>query len=299
MKLYIKYLILFIILLMINGCDKPAPTELIQEDESPLEVEVITKDAEDEFYSNDSSGVAVDDLNRFVNIIAVSGIKITSGNTTINASYAQAIFFDRNRPFHRRGQVLTYHTRLLGDVQFNNVQAQLNPFIIRYKDGNIHNEINLGFKHVLNSLFPGQDFNYEFNSSVTFNLDFFPIFGGSSVGFDIPTPPEITGTLTFEGNRGSNSLRAILKWDGKYHSKFEIIIGASVSRNEKVFPLFRLKTKDDGELIIPPNLINRIPREFNNIVFSFVRKIESHHEGNNNDLYVLSQSIHSIVVDIP
>jgi hypothetical protein len=300
MKLFTKYLIFLIIILIINGCDKPASTELIQKEEEPLSVEVITKDTDDEFYIIDSSGVVVDDLNRFVNVITVSGIKISNENTTINTSFAQAIFFDRSRPIYRRNErLLTYHTRVLGDVQFNNVPAELKPLNIRYKDGSITNEINLGFRHVLNSLISGQSFNYDFSSSVAFNIDFFPLFGGASLGFDIPTPSEITGKLRFEGNRVNNSLRAVLRWNGEHHSKFEIIIGASINRNEKVFPLFRLRTKDDGELIIPPNLINRIPHRFNNIVFSFVRKIESHHEGNNNDLYVLSQSIHSLVVDIP
>lgn len=294
MKTFTKYFILLITLLIINGCDKPAPTELIQEEEEPLTVEVITKGSDDEFYSADSSGVVVDDLNRFVNIISVSGIKITTEESTINTSYAQAIFFDTNRPIRRNGRILTYHTRVFGDVQFNDFPAQLIPLIIRYKDGDSTSVVSLGFKHVQ------ENFNYEFNSSVMFNIDFFPIIGGNSVEFNIPTPSEITGSLRFEGNRGNNSLRAILSWNGEEsHSKFEIIVGASVGRNEKVFPLFRLKTRDDGKLIVPRNLINRIPREFNNVVFSLVRKIESHHQGNNNDLYVLSQSIHSLVVDIP
>ncbi|HSP88064.1 MAG TPA: hypothetical protein VLN45_08010 [Ignavibacteriaceae bacterium] len=293
MKLFIKYLILLVIFSLVNGCDKPAPTELIEDD---FEVEVITKDTEDEFYTADSSGV-IENLNRFVNIITVSGLKITTETSTINGSYAQAIFFDRNNPVFRNGRLLIYNTRILGDVKFNNIQASLRPFIVRYRVGNNHNEINIGRRHVLNSFIQGEDFNFQYNSTVNFNLDFFPIFGGGSVNFIIPTLSEINGSVIFESNNGNSE--AILRWNKENYQKFEIIIGASGGNSEKVFPLFRLKTKDDGELIVPENLINRIPPRFNKLVFTLVRKFESHHPGNNNDLYVLSQSTHSLVVDIP
>ncbi len=298
MKLFTKYIIIFISFLIVNGCDKPAPTELTH-DEEQIEVEVITKDTNDEFYKADSSGV-VEDLNRFVNIISISGIKITSGPTTIITAFAQAIFFDRSRPIHRgNGKLLAYHTRVLGSAKFNDVEAKLFRYAINYKDGDVVKEVNLGFRHVLNSLFPGQDFNYQFNSSVAFNFDLLPIFGGNSFGFDIQTPSEITGNVRFEGNRRDNTLKAILRWNGEHHPKFEIIVGASVDSSRIVFPLFRLKTNDDGELVIPPNLINRIPSWFDKVVFSLVRKIDFYNEGNDNDLYILSQSIHSLVINIP
>ncbi len=300
MKIFTKYFILLIPLLLFAGCDKPAPTELTMKDEQ-LDVELLTKDTNDEFYTSDSSGV-VDDLKKFTNVVTVSGIKITKGDQTYNAAFAQAIFFDKNSKVHSPdGRLLGFKTRLLGNVQFNGIDSRLAEYRIRFTNRNngVHRDTLLGYRHVLNSLFPQQDFNYEFNSSVTFNIDFLPLFGGNSFTFDIPTPSEITGSVRFEGTRRNNTLRAILTWNAMHHQNFEIILGASTSNNEMIFPLFRLRTKDDGELIIPASLINRIPQRFKTIVINIVRKEESHHEINNNDLYVLSQSIHSLVVDIP
>ena len=299
MKKIKTYFLLVLFGFVYYGCDKPAPTQLTQDDEEQLEVEILAKDTDDEFYSSDSSGV-VDDLTGYANIITVSGIKITRGFATINTAYAQAIFFDRNLPVYSPdGKLLLgFNTRLLGNVQFNSVSTRPIPFRIKYRNRNngMHRDTLLGFRHVLNSIFQNQDFNYRYNSSVEFQLN--PILG-STTSFNIPTPLEVTGNVRLEGRRTNNTLRAILEWDGKHHSKFEVILGASVRNSETVFPLFRLRIKDDGELVIPFELINRIPKRFDKFVFSFVRKIDYHYRENENDLFILSQSIHSIIIDIP
>jgi hypothetical protein len=298
MKIFIKYCFILSLFLIINGCDKPAPTELVQEEEE-LEVEVLTKDTNDEYYTADSSGV-VDDLKRHANVISISGIKRTRGDETSYSAYAQAIFFDRDNPVRRgNGKLLGYKTRILGDVLFNNVPARINLYNLRFKEGNDLQEVNLGFRHVLNSYFPDQDFNYQYNSSVNFQLDLAPIFGGNSINFVIPTPSEITGSIKFEGKREAGTLRAVLNWNGESHSKFEIILGAQIKNSQRFFPLFRIRTRDDGELVIPSHLINRIPAEFDNVVIGFVRKLEQRVQNRNGELYILSQSIHNLVLDIP
>lgn len=298
MKLFKTYLISFISLLVISGCDKPAVTELTQEDEQQLQVEVLAKDTNDEYYSADSSGV-VDDLNSYANVVTLSGIKITKGSTTVNTAFAQTIFFDRNKPVLRRnGRLLAYRTRILGTAKFNGVEAKSVPYTIRYNEEGTVQEITLGFKHILNSYFQRQDFDYHYNSSVVFGFNF--LLGlGSSFNFDIPTPPEITGSVRIEGKRNNNTLKARLEWDAKNYPGFQIIVAASVSGSDRVFPLFRLKTKDDGELVIPTELINQIPPRFNEFMIYFIRRTEFHIERNNNDFYVLSQSIHRVDIDNP
>ncbi len=297
MKHFKTYFAFFIGLIVINGCDKPAVTELTEENQQQLQVEVLAKDTNDEYYSADSSGV-VDDLNGYANVVTVSGIKITKGSTTVSSAFAQTIFFDKSKPVRRRnGRLLGYYTRLLGNAQFNGVEARSVPYRIRYNESGVLQEITLGVKHVLNSSFQNQDFNYQYNSSVAFSFDF--LLGAISFNLDIPTPPEITGSVMLEGKRNNNSLRAKLNWDGENYPGFQIIVAASVSGSDKIFPLFRLKTKDDGELIIPAELINQIPPRFDEFMFYFVRRTEFHNQRNNNDFYVLSQSIHRVDIDIP
>ena len=299
MKLFKTYLVLFLGLLVINGCDKPAVTELTQDDQQQLQVEVLAKDTNDEYYTADSSGV-VDNLSGYANVVTLSGIKITKGSTTINTAFAQTIFFDKSRPVRRRnGRLLGYYTRLLGNAQFNGVEARSVPYTIKYNDNGTLQEITLGIKHVLNSLFPNQNFGYQYNSSVAFSFSFLSGLGGNTFNFNIPTPPEITGRVSLEGKRNNNTLRARLNWNGENYPAFQIIVAASVSGSGKIFPLFRLRTKDDGHLIIPAELINQIPPRFDEFMFYFVRRAEFHSLRNNNDFYVLSQSIHRVDIDIP
>ncbi len=39
-------------------------------------------------------------------------------------------------------------------------------------------------------------------------------------------------------------------------SKFEIIIGAAVKGRDKILPIYKIRTRDDGRFEIPSNLIN-------------------------------------------
>ena len=146
MKHFKTYFAFFIGLIVINGCDKPAVTELTEENQQQLQVEVLAKDTNDEYYSADSSGV-VDDLNGYANVVTVSGIKITKGSTTVSTAFAQTIFFDKSKPVRRRnGRLLGYYTRLLGNAQFNGVEARSVPYRIRYNESGVLQEITLGVK---------------------------------------------------------------------------------------------------------------------------------------------------------
>jgi hypothetical protein len=299
MKIIKTYILLILFCLICAGCDKPAPTELTQ-DEEEIEVEVLAKDTGDEFYSADSSGV-IGDLTGFTNVISLSGIKITRGLATINSDIAQAIFYDKNNPVRRSdGRLLGFATRVLGKAQFNNVEARLIPYRVRFTDGVNRGDSLLGLRHFLNSGFPGQDFNYRFNSSVAFAFNFLQFFGGNSISFNIPTPSEINGSVRLEGKRENGTLRGVIEWNGEHHPRFEVVLGVSVKGSETVYPLYRIRTQDDGKLIIPGNLLSQIPRDrFDKYVFSLYRKTEFYHREKGNELYILSQSIHSTIIDIP
>ena len=53
-------------------------------------------------------------------------------------------------------------------------------------------------------------------------------------------------------------------------------------------------------LIIPGRYLNQLPLEnFEKIVFTFIRDYDGYHGNGNNELFASSQSIHSIVIEIP
>ena len=169
MKKYFLYIVVLFAFIY-SGCDKPGPTELV-EDEETFDVEILGKDINDEYCSNgyDSSGV-IEDRKNFVSIVSVSGIKLTKDNATINISSAQTIIFDKTRPVRSpRGILLGYRTITPGIIKFNNIQARLRDFHIRLKEaGNLIDSV-LGKKYELFNIDgrPIYDpFIYPYNSNI-------------------------------------------------------------------------------------------------------------------------------------
>ncbi|MCH7964908.1 MAG: hypothetical protein IH852_13330 [Bacteroidetes bacterium] len=301
MKNLLTYLFIASVGLFLFGCDKPAPTELI-DDTDPAEYEILGKDINDEFYSNgfDTTGIT-QDLQQLPNLIAISGIKVTDihGNTD-EFSFAQSIFFDRTKEiFSPGGRFLGFRSIIPGIVSFDNRIARVVPFHIRYRDGDVLRDTTLGNKYILFSGRRGDidDFHYRHNSSMNFRIN---IFGGEQVSFDIPTPTEITGNIDILGSRSNGDLRALLHWTRGNTHDITIVIGARLRDKHIIMPLYRVKTRDDGRLLIPPRFINQIPfQHFDRIVFTFIRRFENTIDTNGGDLRVSSQSIHSIIVNLP
>ncbi len=291
-------------LAFISGCDKPLPTELVSIDNGisdELEIELIAQDTEDELYHNgfDTTGIARNPT-IYSNFITVSGVKTSGVLQQVHSSIATAIFFDRSSPIHTPGgRLIGFVTRTPGVVRFNDFQAHRVPYIISFRDHGMVRDTTLGMHYVLSNR-RGQQFNqfeYEYNSTVNFRLD--PILG-NAIEFQIPTPSEIIGSITLAGSRENKNLRAKLNWNKSDTAGIEIIIGAFDKRKNASLPLYRIKTKDDGELIVPGRLFSGIPKDkFNRLIFTFVRKFEFNRTNANVEYHILSQSLHTIFVDIP
>jgi hypothetical protein len=301
MKNLLTYLFIASVGLFLFGCDKPAPTELI-DDTDPAEYEILGKDINDEFYSSgfDTTGIT-QDLQQLPNLIALSGIKVTDiyGNMD-EFSFAQSIFFNRSQKiFSPSGRFLGYRSVIPGIVRFDNKTARIVPFHIRYRENDTLRDTTLGNKYVLFSGRGGigDDFHYRHNSQMNFHIN---IFFGEEVSFDIPTPREITGNVEILGSRNHDNLRALLQWTRGNTQDITIVIGARLRNKNIVMPLYSVKTRDDGRLLIPPRFINQIPfQHFDRIVFTFIRRFENTIATNGDNLRVSSQSIHSIIVNLP
>ena len=302
MKKIVTYLIILCSALLFFACDKPAPTELIDDSQEELaEYEILGKDLNNEFYSSgfDTTGVT-QDLNRLPNLISLSGIKVSGANgETDEFSFAQSIFFDRTKPvFYSDDRLLAYQTVLPGVVRFDNKFGRAVPVRIKYRDNGVLMDTTLGFKYILFSGRHGgmDEFHYRHNSKMNFRLNFF----GQEIGFDIPTTKEITGDVELLGNRNTGDLRALLRWNRGNTETISVVIGARLRDRQIVMPLYGVRTIDDGRLLVPPRFINKIPiQQFDKIVFTFIRRFEHTHNNGDNDLKISSQSIHSIVVNLP
>jgi len=304
LSIYTLSIALLALSIIYNGCDTPAPTELVIDSdtttEDQVDVEIITKDTQDEFYSNgfDSTGVALR-LHNFGSVIVITGTKITSNNITNSTSLGQAVFFDNNSPVRNmNGNIIGFHTFSPGVIKFNNITAKIRQHNVKFNNGSSVIDSTLGPMFVV---FSGRQntvdpFGYNFKSNVSFQLN---PDKGPSISFLIPTPDEVTGKVTFSGNRNAKNLKAVLGWNGNSNQKIEIVLGVKVKGSNISFPLYSLKTRDDGKFVVPSQLINSIPLErFDNIIFAFVRRIEFDNGSGSNRLKILSQSIHTIIINI-
>ena len=302
MKKLLTYLIISTTAFILFSCDKPAPTQLIDDSANDLEVELLNKNLDDQYYpsGSDTSGIT-QDLTGITNLISVSGIKISTEVRTNYLSLAQAMFFDKSKPIkYSNGRILAYETITPGTIKFNGQEARLDSFKIRYRDMGVSKAVTLGQKYVLYNLLFGipDPFYFDYESTVSFQ--FTPSDPGNSIAFNIPTPTEITGNVILSGIRREQNLEAALSWNSIGEKRISIIIGVKRQNEKLSIPIYRMKTADDGQLRIPGRYLNQLPLEnFEKIVFTFIRSYEGYHGNGNNELLVSSQSIHSIVIDIP
>jgi len=301
MKKLLTYLIISASVFILVSCDKPAPTQLIDDTTDEFEVELLNKDLDNPSSSGtDTSGIT-QDLTGVTNLISVSGIKITTENRTNEFSLAQAMFFDKSKPiWYSNGRLLCYQTLTPGVIRFNGTEANIVPYKIRFRDMGTQKDTLIGNKYLLYNIFGGfpDPFYFDYNASVSF--EFNPSNGGNNLVFNIPTPQEINGSVTLAGYRDNRDLNALLNWNPIGNKRVTIIIGLMRPNQTLSIPIYRMRTGDDGELRIPGRYLNQLPlQNFEKIVFTFIRSYEGYQGNGENELLVSSQSIHSIVIDIP
>ena len=301
MKKLLTYLIISASVFILVSCDKPAPTQLVDDTSDDFEVELLNKDLDNPSSNGtDTSGIT-QDLTGVTNLISVSGIKISSENGINEFSLAQAMFFDKSKPInYSNGRLLAYKTITPGTIKFNGTEANIVPYRIRYREGGLPKDTLVGGKYLLYNIFGGypDPFYFAYNANVSFEFD--PILPGENIVFNIQTPSQINGIVSLSGNKIERNLKVILNWNGMGERRVSVIIGLIRAGQLQSIPVYRLKTPDDGEMKIPVRFFKELPLEnFEKIVFTFVRSYESYRGSGNNELLVSSQSIHSIVIDIP
>ena len=294
MKSLIKYFLLLFLIGSFLGCNNPQPTALI-EDDDPIEIEVLTKNpAEPTSFGIDSTGLN-DNPARFTNVITVAGIKQTIRGISFKSSFAQAAFFDKTKPvFGLNGKLIGYSTLTPGNVFFSNQKAERRQFRIRY---GVNKDTSLGLRYVLHRRgILGDPFNFDFNSNINFR--FVPDIS-SAVSFDIATPPEIFLNYRLAGSKSNKNLNLLLEWNAGNVKNFEILISIIDDPRNIVFPLYKIKTADDGKFLMPKKLLEELAARFDKLEFTLTRKFEKQQGSGIAELIVVSQSINSISVDIP
>lgn len=283
--------------LILTSCDKPAPTELVSDTNDIAEYELLNDPTSENYLTSgvDTTGIT-QDFRSLVNLISISGIKITANGNTENFSLAQAFFFDKSKPItNSEGRVIAYETITPGFVFFDGVRARLVDHKIRYHEHGMPMEKTIGKKYFLWSGII-DPYTFPYNSSTDFKLSWII----DSVMFPIQTPSEINGNIQISGHKGSNDLRTSIQWNAGNSDHITIVIGLIKNGQFFSIPVYRIRTADDGVFRVPGKLLNKLPlKNFSKIVITLVRSKEKLDGDENNLLFLSAQSIHSIVLNIP
>lgn len=292
-------------LIFFAGCKEPLPTELLINnlpEDQPLEIEVIASNPDDDFYRNGYDSTGIDPRpGNYNSIVAAVGAKITFNNFTREINHAEAFFYDRTKEIkNSKGRKIGFMTKHVASIKFNGIIAKQVPFIIKYKDNLTIKDSVIGPKYVLHNirntvLSDSFVMPYAANYNCEIRLQ-----GNNVLDYNIPTPKEITGRIITRGNRSENNLLTAVEWNGNNNGAIEIIIGGYNTNGKNTIPLFKLKVRDNGRVIIPRQVLNAIPIErFDLLVFTLNRKIETVKNENNSNILFTSSSIHSIYINLP
>lgn len=290
--------------LLIWSCGEPAPTELLSDENSVtsnVQIETISNDVDASInsYGYDSTGI----INPFLKkstIINITGVRNSSMGTIQNEGYYYAIFNDKDKPVMVKGKKLIgFKSKNFNSVRFNNYEAIPIPNKISYMDRMMVRDTVLGIKYFANQRMMrhnGQMHNFPFLSKVNFKAF---VNKNSFVQFDIETPDEIIGKITFEGSRARKNLYLTLEWNALPNDNVEIVI-ARIKQNETE-PLIKIRHNNNGKIKIPFSVIEQlVALQDKKIIISFIRKIEKELNFNLlDDTFITAQSIHNIKIDIP
>jgi len=192
------------------------------------------------------------------------------------------------------GKLIGYSTLTPGKIFFNNEEAKLRPFSVRYR---VNKDTLLGLRYILHKRAGfGDPFDFDFNSKINFR--YVPDIS-SAVSFDIATPPEIFLNYRLSGAKANKNLNLLLEWNAGFIKNFEILLSIIDEQRNIVFPLYKIKTVDDGKFKMPKKLLEELSARFDKIAFTLTRKFEKQQSNGTKELFVVSQSINSISVDIP
>ena len=303
-KKFIKPL-LFISILFFASCENPVPVDLIdssQQSDKDLQIEVLSTNPDDETNSSDVDTTGYNNSNfDYQGEIFLSKNIINYQSTTIESNFAQTILFDKTNPIrNRNNRIIGYRSRNLLNVRYNNHNAREVPYTIKMNQGGNILDSLLGKKYILfykSNFIYSDSIDFEFGSPVNVELVHSPARRFSR---DLLMPEKILGNIKI--NTSTNAeYKTVLEWNGLNKDKIQIIIGAYTKNIIPILiPLYRLKTKDDGNLILPKNLIESIPKDkFGKLAFIFIRQNNELINFNGEQIFSRTQSTNTHIINIP
>ncbi len=311
MKRKFDYILLLLAFLLIR-CGEPLPTELISDtgntQNEDFTVEVVSPNPGDIDYSNgyDSTGMITTVPRNYFNVILFNKVIDERQKMTRKQDIAIAVFFDKNKPVATpSGNLIGYNSYKIGKVFFNGDSAHVMPLFVTYFKNHLPVDTPLGPMYLLRrNLMRMMNPNpiADFNSIL--NIKIIPDSAPDEIlQKNILVPDNLNPSLIVSGKKGEGNLELVLKWENIHpETQIEIIIGGVKFGRQNRMPLLKLRTRDDGEVRIPPRILKSIPFDnFSHMIVTVIRKNELKINSpiNNNKTLISTQVIHNLIFDVP
>jgi hypothetical protein len=286
-----------VIIILLFGCQKPAPVEIIdeQDDSKYIEVTALGNNNDSIYVSPgvDTTGLtSLENSKHFARMI-LAGVRFDrtdkSGNVIKTESIlAEAIFLDKTEPIQQNGRLLTYTSFDVGDLKINS------DSIIKYQ-----RQIRLQMRdsiigYVYRLLSP-----YNFQQSYTWSAS-----GSSNINsFQIPfTTASPIHVLNLNPDTIHISKPLYLKWQCS-NPIVNIIISGEEDipyGQRRLRPILQFRVHNNkGEITLPVKILQMIPvKLFQRFQFTFVSdsKFTSTVSGYPDEILIYSASIHNILL---
>ncbi len=288
-----------VIIVLVFGCQKPAPVEIIDEQDDSKYIEVTALgNTNDSIYVSsgvDTTGLTGLESSKHFARMIFAGVRFDrtdrSGNIIATESIlAEAIFLDKTKPIQQNGQLLTYTSFDIGDLKINS------DSLIKYQ-----RQIRLLMRDSVIGYVYRLARTYNYQQSYIWNAS-----GSNSIGsFQIPfTTASPIRVLNLDPDTIHISKPLYLKWQCS-NPIVNIIISGEEDipySQRRLRPILQFRVNNNkGEITLPVKILQMIPvKLFQRFQFTFASdsKFTSTVSGYPDEVLIYSASIHNILLTV-
>lgn len=288
-----KKIILTLILLLI-GCQKENPIELIDDkDDSNLISIQTTSPFTDSLFmvsENDSCGNFDIQHTKFYAKLVTQNILIDRPLQSDSFTTAEAVFYDKNNPIRHNNRIIAFKSFDVGTLRFN--AKLMNKFERKIKV-NANNDSTIGYRYMLR-------FNYEHNNMHNWVASGNDLIDSFMIQYSAPSKLRV---LNLRPSTIRISQPLYLKWECSnpvIHLYINAEEGTLMQR--RLVPILHLKIQNlKGEITIPVKILELLPiKRYSRYLFSFTseNRITRRINGFSDELLLYSASVHSIYINV-
>lgn len=261
----IVHIAAILLLMLYAGCGKPNPVELENpaatgDEQSVIEVISANPEQTTSPYGYDTTAFfRPEDVSlNYGSALFIARNQLFTGDSVSVTSFAELYLYDRTQPVRdQNNRIISYKTKKADFLRINNFQAREVAHMMGWRRGGVITDTLLGPKYRLFGRRGHMSPDFELGSSASMDIRI-KLPGQGPVQISSSLPVDITGSVKRIRLNGADAMQ--INWNSMPGSgEVEVLIGARLITTGQMIPFYRIKTRDDGQYIVPPSLMRAIP----------------------------------------